>query len=226
MHRSTPIKAAAALGAATLLAVAAPLTANAHVTVNPSNTAASSYSVLTFSVGHGCEGSSTTALTFTVPQAISSVTPTVNPGWTIESDENTVVYTAGEPLVDGMRTTFELSVRLPELPAGEKLEFPVLQECEAGSIDWAESTVEAGEEPAHPAPFIVLTEATADGHTHPPASDHDADEAASGESAGEQAAAADNSDDVVARVLGIAGLVVGTVGVMIGVTSRRKEVSK
>src|SRR5690606_25812953 len=97
----TPVKIAAAFGAAALLAVAAPMAASAHVTVTPSNTAASSYSVLTFSVGHGCEGSPTTALTFTVPGAIESVTPTVNPGWSIAQTDNTVVYTAAEPLIDG-----------------------------------------------------------------------------------------------------------------------------
>jgi hypothetical protein len=62
----------------------------------------------------------------------------------------------------------------------------------------------------------VLTESTGDGHGHAPAVE---------DSAHEEAATA-SSDDVLARVLGIAGLVLGTVGVMIGVTSRRKDVSK
>lgn len=216
MHKTTPIKVASAVGAATILAVAAPLAASAHVTVTPSNTAASSYSVLTFSVGHGCEGSPTTALTFTVPESIESVTPTVNPGWSITETEGTVVYTAAEPLADGQRTTFELSVKLPDLPAGEQLDFPVLQECEVGSTDWAEPVVEGQDEPEHPAPSIVLTEATGDGHGHAPAE----------QEAAHDAAPAASSDDVLARVLGIAGLVLGTVGVMIGVTSRRKEASK
>src|SRR5690554_4404888 len=119
----TAVKVATAFGAAAVFAVTAPMAASAHVTVTPSNTAASSYSVLTFSVGHGCDGSPTTALTFTVPEAIESVTPTVTAGWTIAETENTVVYTAAQPLLDGQRTTFELSVKLPDLPAGEQLEF-------------------------------------------------------------------------------------------------------
>lgn len=212
----TPVKIAAAFGAAALLAVAAPMAASAHVTVTPSNTAASSYSVLTFSVGHGCEGSPTTALTFTVPEAIESVTPTVNPGWSIAQTENTVVYTAAEPLIDGQRTTFELSVKLPDLPAGEQLDFPVLQECEVGSTDWAEAVVDGEDEPEHPAPSIMLSESTGDGHGQAPEAENDAHEEAQ----------ASSSDDVLARVLGIAGLVLGTVGVMVGLTSRRKEVSK
>src|SRR5690554_3487552 len=208
-HHKTAARVAAAFGAAAVLAVAAPIAASAHVTVSPSNTAASSYSVLTFSVGHGCEGSPTTALTFTVPDAVESITPTVNPGWSIAKTDNTVVYTAAEPLEDGLRTTFALSVKLPDLPAGEQLDFPVLQECEVGSTDWAEPVVDGQDEPEFPAPSIVLTASTGDGHGHAP----------------ERAAVA-GTEDVLARVLGIAGLVLGTVGVMVGVSSRRKEAGK
>lgn len=217
MHKTTPVKIAAAFGVATLLAVAAPMAASAHVTVDPSTTAASSYSVLTFSMSHGCEGSPTMAVTFTVPDSIESVSPTVNPGWTIAESGNQVAYTAAEPLADGLRTTFELSVKLPDLPAGERLDFPVLQQCEVGSTDWAEVVADGDPEPEHPAPSIVLTESTGGGHGHSaPAGEHEAAETAT--PAG--------SDDVLARVLGIGGLVLGTVAVMIGLTSRRKEAAK
>src|SRR5690606_32853682 len=184
---------------------------SAHVTVTRSNTAASSYSVLTFSVGHGCEGSPTTALTFTVPEAIESVTPTVNPGWSIAQAEGTVTYTAAEPLVDGQRTTFELSVKLPDLPAGEQLDFPVLQECEVGSTEWADALVEGQDEPEHPAPSIVLSASTGDGHGHPSAETAETADA-------HDEAPVTSSDDMLARGLGIAGLVLGTVGVVIGLT--------
>ena len=222
MKKSTPIKLATALGAATLLAVATPLAANAHVTVDPSNTAASSYSVLTFSVGHGCEGSPTTALTFSAPESIESVTPTVNPGWIISQQDNQVVYTADQPLIDGQRTTFELSVKLPELPAGERLDFPVMQECEVGSTDWSEVQADGEAEPEHPAPSIVLSESTGDGHGS-------ADEPATGSdqaAAGSRSETAASSEDPLARVLGIAGLALGAVGLVVGVASRRKEISK
>lgn len=215
MQKTTPVKIAAAFGAATLLAVAAPLAASAHVTVDPSNTAASSFSVLTFAMSHGCDGSPTTAVTFTVPDGIESVSPTVNPGWTIAESGNQVVYTAAEPLADGLRTTFELSVKLPDLPAGEQLDFPVLQECEVGSTDWAEIAADGEPEPEHPAPSLVLTESTGGGHSAP-AEDHDAAEPT----------ASASSDDIVARVLGIGGLVLGTVGVMIGLSARRKGATK
>lgn len=221
MKRTTPLKCAVALAGAALLAVAAPLAASAHVTVTPSSTAAASYSVVTFSVGHGCEGSPTTALTFTVPDSIESITPTVNPGWTIAKNGSQVVYTADEPLPDGQRTTFELSVKLPELAAGEELAFPVLQSCEVGQTDWSEVTTAGGAEPEHPAPVIVLTESTGDGHGHDAPAEESSD---AHESEHASASDATGSDDVLARALGIAGLVVGTVGVLLAVAARRKVV--
>ena len=54
--------------------------ASAHVTITPSDTAAGAYTVLTVSVGHGCEGSPTTALDIQIPEQILSVTPTLLPG--------------------------------------------------------------------------------------------------------------------------------------------------
>jgi uncharacterized protein YcnI len=226
VKKSTSVKVATALGAATLLAVAAPLAASAHVTVAPTSTAASSYSVLTFAVGHGCDGSPTTALTFSVPDSIASVTPTVNPGWTIAQNDNSVVYTADEPLVDGQRTTFELSVKLPDLPAGEQLDFPVLQECEVGSTDWSEVQAAGEDEPAHPAPSIVLTEATGDGHGHGgDAAVAGSDQESAAYASGNEASVG-SAEDPLARILGIAGLALGAVGLIIGLASRRREASK
>lgn len=84
MKLSTPLFAATTLAGATLLALSAPLAASAHVEVDPSSTAAGSYSLLTFSLGHGCDGSATTGITIDIPETITSVTPTVNPGWDID----------------------------------------------------------------------------------------------------------------------------------------------
>ena len=53
--------AATALGAGALLALAAPVAAQAHVNVTPGSTAAGSYTVLEFASGHGCDGSPTTS---------------------------------------------------------------------------------------------------------------------------------------------------------------------
>ena len=82
--RTAAIATSALVGGA-LLALAAPLAASAHITVTPSDTAAGSYSVLTFGFSHGCEASPTTKLTFDIPDEIESVKPTLNSNWTIEN---------------------------------------------------------------------------------------------------------------------------------------------
>jgi len=210
----------AALGAGVLLALAVPLSASAHVGVTASTTAAGAYSVLTFSVGHGCDGSPTQTIAITIPDGIDAVTPTVNPNWTIsrvmepldepiaeeDGDQITertsqVVYTANTPLAADQRDTFQLSLALAG-KEGDVLEFPTLQTCEVGETNWTGDEV----------PAITLTAATADEGHH--------GEAAEPATTAEPAAA---SDDVIARVLGILGLVVGAVGIVIGVTARRRS---
>jgi periplasmic copper chaperone A len=206
----------AALGAGILLALAAPLSASAHVSVSASTTAAGAYSVLTFSVGHGCDGSPTTEVAISIPDTIDAVTPTVNPGWTIsrvtepldepiaeeDGDQITertsqIVYTANSPLAADQRDTFALSLALVG-EAGDVLEFPTLQTCEVGETDWSGKEV----------PSVTLTAAVEGGDHH-----------------GTQGEPAESptSDDVLARGLGIAGLVVGAVGIVIGVSSRRRS---
>ena len=74
------------LTAATLLALAPAVAASAHVSASATSTAAGSYTVVTFSVPHGCDGSPTTAVEIEIPETILSVTPTVNPNWTIEKN--------------------------------------------------------------------------------------------------------------------------------------------
>ena len=220
--RIARLSAAGLAGGAILALAAVPLAASAHVTVTPSSTAAGSYTVLTFALSHGCEGSPTTALTFDIPESIASVAPTLNPNWTIEKvadGERTsqVVYTAITPVEDGYRDTIELQVALPEDAAGTTFEFPVLQTCETGETEWSEPMVEGEAEPEHPAPSITVTEAVeGDGHGH---ADSTGDDAEADEHKAADAAA--DSSDTVARVLGIGGLAVGVVGIVLALTARR-----
>ncbi|WP_104177843.1 YcnI family protein [Cryobacterium sp. Y50] len=240
MKHTTPILTVTALTAGALLALASPLAASAHVSATPTSTAAGSSIVLTFSTAHGCEGSSTTQMTIDIPESILSVSPTINPGWTVEKinvdlatpiddghgNEITtrvgqVSYTATTPLPDGFRDTFALSLQLPAEAEGETLEFPVLQTCEVGETNWSESTIDGEDEPALPAPFITLTAATGDEHGH---SNTDAETVATHDDT--TAIATDTttaSDDVLARVLGAGGLVVGAISIVLAITARRKQ---
>lgn len=178
MHiRRIALPAAAAAGALAL--AAAP--ASAHVTVTPSTTAAGSYAVLTFSAGHGCDGSPTTSIAIDLPEEVYAATPTRNPFWTVEKvmeqleepitdahgNEVTervdqVVYTARTPLPEGERDTFELSLQLPDA-AGTTLAFPVVQTCEQGENPWTETAAEGQdlEELEFPAPLVTITESEA-----------------------------------------------------------------
>jgi uncharacterized protein YcnI len=218
MNSKTIGMGAAALAAGTLLALAMPLSASAHVSASATSTAAGSHTVVTVSVPHGVEDAPTRVVTIDIPESILSVTPTVNPNWTISTvteplepavEDQTeriaqVVYTArAEPLDPHQRDTFELSLRLPDGETGDVIEFRTTQTAPDGA-----TVVWEGEE----VPAVVLTAAVEDGdHGHPVTEEEHA----------ETTAAPDSGDDVVARVLGIAGLVVGVIGIVFGVTARR-----
>lgn len=226
----TPVRVT--IGGAAALAVVGvtALPASAHVTVTPDTTAAGAYAVLTFSVGHGCEGSPTTGLTIAMPEEIPAVTPSVNPGWTVEKvtqklDEPLedahgnqltervaeVVYTARTPLRDGFRDTVQLSVQLPDTE-GETLAFPVVQTCVKGETGWTETAAE-GQDPEDlesPAPLVTITEASGEGH-HAEAEAASADATDSGGTT-----ATEEDDDSGARGLAVGGLVAGVGGLLLG----------
>ncbi|NYI78460.1 YcnI family protein [Nocardioides panzhihuensis] len=224
--------APAAAAAAVTFLVAAP--ASAHVTVTPTETAAGAYTVLTFSNGHGCEGSPTKQITIQVPEGINTVTPTRQPFYDVKVTKEklaepikdahgnelterdaTIVYTAKTPLPDGQRDAFEVSLQLPEEEG--TLAFPVIQTCEKGETAWIEETPEgATEEPENPAPAFDVTEATDDGHGH------SSDEAA--EKAEPVAADVEEGGDSnlwagIGAGAGILGLIAGVTALALG---RRK----
>ncbi len=206
----------------TALALSAPLAAHAHVSAAASSTAAGSYTVVTFSVPHGCEGSPTQVVTIDLPDSVPSVTPTVNPLWSVETvsegeQMTQVVYTSQTGgLPDGLRDTFELSFRLPEGEAGDRIEFPVTQTCTEGTAEWVGEDV----------PVVVLTAATGDDHGHGTEGGYDE----TGDAHGDDGANAGGADtaagspatvDLAARVLGVVGLLVGAVGIALAVLARR-----
>ncbi|NGN93948.1 YcnI family protein [Nocardioides sp. KC13] len=227
--------APAAAAAAVTFLVAAP--ASAHVTVTPTETAAGAYTVLTFSVGHGCEGSPTNKITIQVPEGINTVTPTRQPFYDVKVTKEklaepikdahgnelterdaTIVYTAKTPLPEGQRDAFEVSLQLPEKEG--TLSFPTVQTCEKGETAWIEETPEgATEEPESPAPAFEVTAAESeDGHGH----GHGAEEA-SEEKAEPVAAEAEDGDSNlwggVGAGAGILGLIAGSTALALG---RRK----
>ncbi len=218
------------------LAVAGP--ASAHVTVTPSTTAAGAYSVLTFSVPHGCDGSATTKLSIKLPDDVIEATPTRNPFYDVEKvtkkldtpitaedgDQITektdqIVYTAKTPLPDGQRDTFEVQLQIPETDAGQTLVFPAIQTCEQGETAWTEIPAEGADEDSveHPAPAFEVTDADAPAAADPsPAADTSGSSDATGEQATTSAVSPTDEDDDGGNGLGIAGLVAGLLGLVVG----------
>ncbi|TJY67351.1 DUF1775 domain-containing protein [Arthrobacter sp. CAU 1506] len=231
INRITVRTALAAGATAGLLAVGAGA-ASAHVHVTPEDNAAGGSSVLTFAFAHGCEGSPTTKIGISLPEQLVDATPTVHPGWDVEKVSETldtpktlasgatvtervsqVVFTAKEPVADGLRDTLQLQVLLPET-AGETLAFPVLQTCEKGETNWAELPAE-GQDPhdlESPAPSFVIGEAAADGH-----GEHDGGASAGAEATG--APGAEGSGISAAAIAGWTGLGAGVLGLAAGVTA-------
>jgi uncharacterized protein YcnI len=201
--------------------------ASAHVTVSPEDTAAGSFTVVTMSVPHGCDGSATTKVAIQIPKDILTVTPTRNPYYDVakkieklpepvtdaHGNEVTervasVEYTAQTPLPDGERDTFELSLQLPE-KAGETLAFPAVQTCEKGETAWTEVPAEGqdAEELEHPAPAFEITQAVDEG------------EGGSHSSSASAPEAEPDDDSDTGTTLGIIGVVLGALGLAAGGTA-------
>ena len=242
MTFKTAALAASALLAGGILALAAPLSASAHIDIDPSSAVAGSFTVLNFALPHGCAGSPTTAISIAIPESITNVTPTVNPLWTVaktetplatpitDDDGNSITtriggveYTAITPMADGLRTTFDLSLMLPADAAGTILEFPVVQTCVTGSTVWDAHTAPGEAEPAHPAPSIAVTAAVASDEHGAAHSGTTIDGTGTTTEVALTSDAAASAPDVLARVLGVGGLVVGVVGLVLAITARRKH---
>lgn len=234
MKKSTITRASIALGAGALLAIAAPLAASAHVTVDPGQAEAGSYTVITVKVPNESETAGTTKVELTLPAdtPFSSVRYVPVAGWTAELVRETlpepvkvgeseiteavtkVIWTAdsGSEIEAGQLQLFPLSVG--PVPDTGSIVLAADQTYDDGSVvSWSET--EEGAE--HPAPVLYVNDEPVDDHHGAAGGDHDAEE---GEHA--EASAAASSDDVLARVLGIGGLVVGAVGIVLAVTARRK----
>lgn len=238
MSKRLAVVGTATLGVSALIVLGTAGVASAHVSATASSTAADSYTTATFSVPHGCDGSPTTKMVFQVPESIIEVTPTVNPNWTLskttepytspsasaddESAEDagervtSITYTAKTPLPADERDTFSLSFLLPDGKAGDRVEFPALQTCEKGSVEWNQEQEDGKAEPEHPAPSIELTAAV------PVAADGDPIEATP--TAAAAAAGSTASDpDLVGRFLGLGGLVLGAVALVVAVAGQRRR---
>lgn len=229
--------ASIAIGAGILLAVAIPLSASAHVTVSPNTASAGSYALLTVKVPNESATAVTDKVEIDLPTdtPFSSVSYVPVAGWTVETVTETlpkpvkiaggeitkavtkVTWTAqpGSEIAAGQLQLFPLSVGA--VPDTGKIVLKALQSYSDGTVvKWVETTENA----EHPAPVLYVNDAPAGAH---------------GSTAGPSVSATEtpaptttvaSSSDVVARVLGIGGLVLGAVGAVLGIVAFRREATR
>lgn len=242
-----PRIAAAAVGALALL-LASATAVSAHVSVNPASTEAGAFTVLAFRVPNESDTAGTVRLEVALPTAtpLTSVRTQPIAGWdaeivrgalpeavdaagaTITEAPLTVVWTAqpGTQVGPGQYQDFDLSAGpLPE--AGTELVLPVTQTYSDGEVvAWDEPTPTSGEEPEHPAPALVTTEAGAGAGSHGSDAGHEATDDAAVEPAVEPASAssvAPDDADLTARLLGGGGLVLGAGALGLAFTRTRRR---
>jgi periplasmic copper chaperone A len=162
------VRLAALLGSATLLFAS---TAFAHVGVSGPVYAKQSQ-VLTFSVGHGCEGADTYKVDVSIPKEVTAlrVMPSVFGGYEVRTDDagiiTGVVWTKAANVRAKDDSYYQMGIRItvPDAPFN-RLYFPAKQTCRKADgtesvVDWKATLEEVaaakeGEEP-EPAPTLVI----------------------------------------------------------------------
>ena len=206
-----------AVGAAALLFGAG--TASAHVSITNEPVTPGGYSTVNFRVPNESDTASTTKVEIQLPAdtPFGFVSAGQAPGWTVTTTETTfdspitvgtitvdkaitaVTFTAdGTGLPPGQFVVFDLL--LGPIPNVSQLQFGAVQTYDDGEVvNWTEPTPAGGEEPEHPAPVLEVS----------------ATDTATEQTPSTSMAAPDTAD-TTARVLGIAGIVVGLAGVGTG----------
>jgi uncharacterized protein YcnI len=141
----------------------------AHVSLEGKTVQAGASFDATFRVGHGCAGSPTVKLKIRIPNGVVAVEPQAKERWSVTSASAALDHAAasgGQSFSDGVKVvtwsglllphqvgTFTLKARLADdAVAGQKVTFPVYQQCEKGEEQW----IDADDEDGHPAPFLTI----------------------------------------------------------------------
>jgi hypothetical protein len=161
--------------------------ASAHVSLEAKEAKVGAGYKAVFSVPHGCEGSPTNEVSIEIPEGVIGVKPMPKPGWKLSLEKGPYAQTYnfyhGEKKSEGVKKVTWSGGELPdeyfdqfvlstfiagELPAGQKLSFPVTQKCAKGELKWSEVAA-AGVDPhslEHPAPQLQLVGGDGDEHHH------------------------------------------------------------
>jgi uncharacterized protein YcnI/copper(I)-binding protein len=176
MSRSPRGRSALLATSAVVLISAAASPAGAHVSVAPAEARGNASLRLAFQVPHGCGSAATTALRVQIPEGVISVKPMPKPGWTLTTTKGDYAKTYqshGRSLTSGVKEIVWAGGTLPDdqydefvisgfvtadLPAGQPVSFPVIQQCGTTEARWTE--IPAAGQSAHdlksPAPAFRL----------------------------------------------------------------------
>lgn len=222
MHRRIIVAAGA------LAALAAPVAAQAHVTLQPKQAPADGYTRMAVRVPNEQDAAATTKVVVQMPPGFAGVsyepvagwrtavatrklaTPVKTPDGELTEEVARITFTAtGKGISPGQFQDFGLSLHLPDKPAGTKLTFKALQTYSGGKVvRWI-----GAPETDRPAPQVTLTAA--------------ADESTAAVAA-PAAAAADPDDDgdddggdgnglaIIALIVGALGLLTGGAALVMG----------
>jgi uncharacterized protein YcnI len=227
MIRNRLAKAAALCAGAVVVALGIAGPAFAHVTVNPDAATQGGYGRVAFRVPNESDTASTTKLEVVLPEdaPVASVSTMPVPGWTVAVEKRklaTPLEVHGSQVTEVVgRLTWtaaagggvkpgefqEFPVSMGPLPEKDQMIFKVLQTYSDGEVSrWIDEPVAGGEEPESPAPVLKLTKG---GDDAAPAADP---------TVGAVPASGDDSDSGsgAAMGLGIAGLIAGVVGLVLG----------
>jgi periplasmic copper chaperone A len=223
-RRATAAALTLAAVATAVLGLGAP--ASAHVTINPKEATQGSYGRFAFRVPNESDTASTTRLEVVLPEnaAVGSVSTMPVAGWTLKVEKRKVdppIEVHGSQLTEAVaKLTWtaaagggvkpgefqEFPVSLGPLPQVDKMVFKVLQTYSDGNVSrWIEEPAAGQAEPEHPAPVLTLTAASGSPTPAAPEARPDGDDDE-----------ADDGDDGDAMALGVAGLVAGLAGLILG----------
>jgi periplasmic copper chaperone A len=206
--------------------------ASAHVTVNPNSATQGGYARVAFRVPTESDSASTTKVEINMPEdaPVASVSTMRVPGWTAAVERRTlstplevhgsevtevvskITWTATGDAAIKPGEFQEFPVSMGPLPDVDQMVFKALQTYSDNNIvRWIDEPVASGaEEPEHPAPVLKLAAAAddaTDGAAAAPSVAAEADPSAPDSS---------SSSSGLALGFGIAGLVAGAVGLVLG----------
>jgi len=226
--RGFRVRAAAAVGATTIVMLAGASAASAHVVVtSPDAAPGEEIGELVFRVPNESPTAGTVRIQVDLPTdpPFVQVSAESKPGWLISTETkklaqpvqvegfsvnkviSSVTWTAtgDNQIRPGQFDEFALSVG-PFQHDVTTLSFPTVQTYSDGTtVNWNQIQKPGAEEPEHPAPTLDLTAVSGDSATSAPTT----------------TAAAQDSSDTVARVLGVAGILIGLVTLGVVLTQRR-----